>query len=117
MQTLMDPHSPVNPCSKLLHKHNNRCVTTSKIRPVYPPAVFLPGAQLQDLQDLQYQCPDGSCNPQLGDLMVGRASQLSASSTCGLDGPQKYCIVGYLEVRGHIMRGRELNTFNHKNKV
>uniref|UniRef100_A0A3B4ZNR0 Laminin N-terminal domain-containing protein n=1 Tax=Stegastes partitus TaxID=144197 RepID=A0A3B4ZNR0_9TELE len=45
------------------------------------------------------QCPGGSCNPQLGDLMVGRAAQLSASSTCGLDEPQNYCILGYLEVR------------------
>lgn len=81
----------------------------SKIRPVSPPAVLLPAGHLQDLQDFQDfqdQCPDGSCNPQLGDLMVGRASQLSASSTCGLDGPQNYCIVGYLEVRGHIMRGK-----------
>lgn len=58
---------------------------------------------LQDLQDfpdqrdLQDQCPGGSCNPQLGDLMAGRAAQLSASSTCGLDGPQNYCIIGYLE--------------------
>uniref|UniRef100_A0AAQ5YRY5 Uncharacterized protein n=1 Tax=Amphiprion ocellaris TaxID=80972 RepID=A0AAQ5YRY5_AMPOC len=58
---------------------------------------------LQDLQDfqdqwdLQDQCPGGSCNPQLGDLMVGRAAQLSVSSTCGLDGPQNYCIIGYLQ--------------------
>ncbi|XP_049929321.1 laminin subunit beta-4 [Epinephelus moara] len=59
--------------------------------------VFLPAAQLQDPQDPQDQCPGGSCNPQLGDLMVGRAAQLSASSTCGLDGPQNYCIIGYLE--------------------
>ncbi|XP_067447150.1 laminin subunit beta-4 [Thunnus thynnus] len=55
---------------------------------------LLPAAWLQDQQD---QCPRGSCNPQLGDLMVGRAAQLSASSTCGLDGPQNYCIIGYLE--------------------
>ncbi|XP_029289830.1 laminin subunit beta-4 [Cottoperca gobio] len=82
------------------------------------PQVFLPAAQLQGLndpQDLQHlqdrqhfqepqdphepqdQCRSGSCNPQLGDLMVGRAAQLSASSTCGLDGPQNYCIIGYLE--------------------
>lgn len=65
--------------------------------------VFIPGAYLQHLQDLQDQCPGGTCNPQLGDLMVGRAAQLSASSTCGLDGPQNYCIIGYLEVRGHMI--------------
>ncbi|KAM6973327.1 laminin subunit beta-4 [Aplochiton taeniatus] len=46
---------------------------------------------------LQEECEGNQCNPQLGDLMVGRAAQLSASSTCGLDGPQKYCIIGYLE--------------------
>lgn len=77
----------------------------SEIRCVSLAAVFLPGARfqdLQDLQDLQGHCPDGFCNPPLGDLMVGRASQLSASSTCGLDGPENYCIIGYLEVRGHI---------------
>ncbi|XP_028304206.1 laminin subunit beta-4 isoform X2 [Gouania willdenowi] len=45
----------------------------------------------------QDQCPGGSCNPQLGDLMVGREAQLSSSSTCGSDGPQKYCIIGYLQ--------------------
>ncbi|XP_039988567.1 laminin subunit beta-4 [Xiphias gladius] len=62
--------------------------------------ILLPAAQLQDFQDprdIQDQCPGSSCNPQLGDLMVGRAAQLSASSTCGLDGPQNYCIIGYLE--------------------
>ncbi|KAM3872975.1 laminin subunit beta-4 [Diretmus argenteus] len=53
--------------------------------------VLLPNALLQE------ECEGSSCNPQLGDLMVGRAAQLSASSTCGLDGPQNYCIIGYLE--------------------
>lgn len=47
---------------------------------------------------LQEECEGSSCHPTLGDLMVGRAAQLSASSTCGLNGPQNYCIVGYLEV-------------------
>uniref|UniRef100_A0A3Q3WS10 Laminin, beta 4 n=1 Tax=Mola mola TaxID=94237 RepID=A0A3Q3WS10_MOLML len=50
-----------------------------------------------DRNDPRDPCPGGSCNPQLGDLMVGRGFQLSASSTCGLDGPQNYCIVGYLQ--------------------
>ncbi|XP_074521304.1 laminin subunit beta-4 [Halichoeres trimaculatus] len=61
---------------------------------------LFPAVRLQDQQDPQDQedqCPGGSCNPLLGDLMVGRGAQLSASSTCGLDGPQKYCIIGYLE--------------------
>uniref|UniRef100_A0A8C3F1M8 Laminin subunit beta-2 n=1 Tax=Chrysemys picta bellii TaxID=8478 RepID=A0A8C3F1M8_CHRPI len=29
--------------------------------------------------------------------LVGRSEQLTASSVCGLTGPQKYCIIGYLE--------------------
>ncbi|XP_060770777.1 laminin subunit beta-4 isoform X2 [Neoarius graeffei] len=45
----------------------------------------------------QEECEWSSCHPTLGDLMVGRAAQLSASSTCGLTGPQNYCILGYLE--------------------
>ncbi|KAF7666905.1 hypothetical protein LDENG_00088500 [Lucifuga dentata] len=53
--------------------------------------VLLPGARFQD------DCDFGTCNPRLGDLMVGRAAQLSATSTCGLHGPQNYCIIGYLE--------------------
>ncbi|XP_039860060.1 laminin subunit beta-4 isoform X2 [Simochromis diagramma] len=60
-------------------------------------AAFLPAVHLQDYKDFQDPCPISSCNPQLGDLLVGRAAQLSASSTCGLDGPQNYCIIGYLE--------------------
>uniref|UniRef100_A0A7N6BTS6 Laminin, beta 4 n=1 Tax=Anabas testudineus TaxID=64144 RepID=A0A7N6BTS6_ANATE len=67
---------------------------------------LLPAAQLQlpqdfqdlqEFQDLKDDCPGGFCSPQLGDLMLGRAAQLSASSTCGLHGPQNYCIIGYLE--------------------
>ncbi|KAK2514136.1 hypothetical protein Q9233_015110 [Columba guinea] len=49
------------------------------------------------LQHAQDDCDAGSCHPAIGDLLLGRSKQLTASSTCGMNGPQKYCIIGYLE--------------------
>uniref|UniRef100_A0A8C9U968 Laminin subunit beta 4 n=1 Tax=Serinus canaria TaxID=9135 RepID=A0A8C9U968_SERCA len=49
-------------------------------------------------QHAQPDCGAGSCHPALGDLLQGRSKQLTASSTCGMSSPQKYCIIGYLEV-------------------
>ncbi|KAM6093251.1 laminin subunit beta-4 isoform 1-T1 [Theristicus caerulescens] len=48
-------------------------------------------------QHAQDDCDAGSCHPAVGDLLLGRSKQLTASSTCGMNGPQKYCIIGYLE--------------------
>ncbi|NWW62111.1 LAMB4 protein, partial [Ifrita kowaldi] len=48
-------------------------------------------------QHAQHDCDAGSCHPALGDLLWGRSKQLTASSTCGMNSPQKYCIIGYLE--------------------
>ncbi|OXB81041.1 UNVERIFIED_CONTAM: hypothetical protein H355_004961, partial [Colinus virginianus] len=52
---------------------------------------------LVGLQQAQDDCRAGSCHPAVGDLLLGRSKQLVASSTCGVNGPQKYCIIGYLE--------------------
>ncbi|KAM9497011.1 laminin subunit beta-4 [Clarias gariepinus] len=64
---------------------------------------------------LQEECERSSCHPTLGDLMVGRAAQLSASSTCGLNGPQNYCILGYLEEEQKCFTCNSRSPYNRYN--
>lgn len=61
-------------------------------------AVGVPAARGWQEPDLSHGCARGSCYPATGNLLVGRAPRLSATSTCGLDGPQEYCIVSHLQV-------------------
>ncbi|XP_071205207.1 laminin subunit beta-1-like [Salvelinus alpinus] len=72
----------------------------------------------QEIPSRPHGCMEGSCYPATGNLLVGRAMNLTATSTCGLHGPEHYCIVSHLQESDKCFACNSqhpYDPYNHKN--
>uniref|UniRef100_A0A8C6DR63 Uncharacterized protein n=1 Tax=Moschus moschiferus TaxID=68415 RepID=A0A8C6DR63_MOSMO len=62
-------------------------------------SLLAPRASAQEVPDMMPPpgCSGGNCHPPTGNLVIGRGQNLRTSSTCGLHGPELYCVVSKVQ--------------------
>ncbi|XP_069485260.1 laminin subunit beta-4 isoform X2 [Ambystoma mexicanum] len=101
-----------SPGAPSLSKTRNQSISRSFSRTMRLPLLLAYILGLGGRLYAQDDCEKGHCHPTVGDLLVGRNGQLTASSTCGLNEPEKYCILGYLEAEQKCFICDSRNPYN-----
>ncbi|XP_041966049.1 laminin subunit beta-1a [Alosa sapidissima] len=78
--------------------------------------LFIGALALAEEPELGDVCTQGSCYPATGDLLIGRAHQLSATSTCGVVKPEPFCIVSHLQDEKKCFVCDSTETYSEKMK-